>query len=928
MIDQRRIAVLIRTPSTGPFVDRTAEVKSYRTDATTVKVTFEKGTYSYGRQRAVVMDNPEPISLGTETMIAVDGEIWATAIEAYHFAGPDRGWWHIFYADGEKCSARSDDRVRVLHNGAADPRAADILRYWRAVAAKLPDESSSLRDGYNRLAFVHPDSALHHFLEARPIHAREPASSTPIYPFRTNLSQRAAIDNALRYPISVIDGPPGTGKTQTILNLIANIIVDESKTVAIVSSNNTAVDNVRDKLTDEGFGYVAANLGKREKKTRFFADQQQRNQLVNELRCSTEQALPSAEDMIGRDRRLQGLQDAERRLAQLRAKLDAYELERRHFLGYFERQQLPDPEQLPVLRWNSKKILDFIADTDLATAHAGRITQLIDRIGNYFKYRSMRRIDPQDVDIVLRLQRLFYDRKITELEQQIDEVQKSLDGADFDRLAEEQRTLSALRLRAHLRQRYLQRPPQIYDQQYTKKKWAEFSHDYPIVLSTCHSLEHSIGRGRLVDYLVIDEASQVDLLAAGIALACCRNLIVVGDLRQLAHIPGIQESECPPAPGSTYDYRRHSILSSLIELYGESLPRVMLREHYRCDPKIIGFCNQKFYGDDLIPFTQSAPESRTMVVARTVAGNHMRQHLGGGRSNQREVDVIEREVIPQLCADIPSENIGVTTPYRKQVSKVTDALIESVEADTVHSFQGREKDAIVMTTVLDETWRGRTGLRFADDPRLVNVAVSRAKKLFVLVTNHAMLPTSRHLRDLIGYINYHNLDAEVFDSSVVSVFDLLYQDYSDRLRPFAARLRRESKYLSEDIIRTVLEELMQQDDYRELSFIQQMLVKNLLPDTDRLTPEQLKYVKHRSSIDFVVFNRITKRLLCAIEVDGFAFHENSPTQLARDALKNGICESYEIPLVRLPTTGSDEIERLRRTLDSLIYDQVVPSRAL
>ena len=57
---------------------------------------------------------------------------------------------------------------------------------------------------------------------------------------------------------------------------------------------------------------------------------------------------------------------------------------------------------------------------------------------------------------------------------------------------------------------------------------------------------------------------------------------------------------------------------------------------------------------------------------------------------------------------------------------MADALIDQVDADTVHKFQGRQKEVVILTTVLDETWRGRTGLRFVDDPQLINVAVSRA----------------------------------------------------------------------------------------------------------------------------------------------------------------------------------------------------------
>jgi superfamily I DNA and/or RNA helicase len=104
---------------------------------------------------------------------------------------------------------------------------------------------------------------------------------------------------------------------------------------------------------------------------------------------------------------------------------------------------------------------------------------------------------------------------------------------------------------------------------------------------------------------------------------------------------------------------------------------------------------------------------------------------------------------------------------------VTDALIDQFQADTVHKFQSRQKGAIILITVLGEGWRGRTGLRFVDGPHLINVAVSRAVKQFILVTNHDMLPTSRYIRDLIGYIRYHNADEEIVDSAVISMFDLL-----------------------------------------------------------------------------------------------------------------------------------------------------------
>src|SRR3546814_20479029 len=80
-----------------------------------------------------------------------------------------------------------------------------------------------------------------------------------IYPCGVNESQLKAVENAFTSQISLIEGPPGTGKTQTILNIIANIVI-RGKTVAILSNNNTAVKNVYEKLDKVGLGYLIAKL--------------------------------------------------------------------------------------------------------------------------------------------------------------------------------------------------------------------------------------------------------------------------------------------------------------------------------------------------------------------------------------------------------------------------------------------------------------------------------------------------------------------------------------------------------------------------------------------------------------------------------------------------------------------------------------------
>ncbi|GAB3410199.1 AAA domain-containing protein [Flindersiella endophytica] len=929
MIDPRCEAIVIRPKEPGSaHVEKTASVLSYRSDANTTYVKYRGGReYPYARWRVAIVKTLERVDL-SGCRVEVRGTLWHSVPEAYRFQVDGAVWWRFFFRPGgseEAYGTYSASDVSVIEDAAKRQRGSSILAYWRSLVAQLSAEDDPLRKLYANLGFVHPDCALSRYLSAEPITTSE-WNAPLIFPFSCNLSQREAVEKALRHPISVIDGPPGTGKTQTILNLIANIIVSSESTVGVVSFNNAAVDNVGEKLTNERFGYVVANLGRLEKQREFFGKQSARNIDVQALVAGPAVARPPSEQIAELDRSLRTQQVTQRELAWHHEELDAYRLELQHFTRYVERQDLPELEKLPLLRRSADRILDYLAETELGDAGGRPIRGLFRRVRGYFRYGPTGAIDPSDTEVILRLQRAYYERKISELEKQIREHEAALQRTNFHARAGEHRDLSIQTLRAGLRHRYAQLSRVEYTQESFRGQFRTFVHDYPVILSTCHSLRRSLAGTFLLDYLIIDVASQVDLLTAALALACARNVVVVGDLRQIQHIP--DESACArvePAPMRAYDYAQHNILSSLIELYGETLPRTMLREHYRCDPAIIGFCNKKFYDGNLIPFTHPNPTERPLTVVRTVKGNHMRQHRGGGRTNQREIDVIVDEVVPQECKGIPWAQIGVTTPYRRQADKVADALIESIQAETVHKFQGREKQAIVMTTVLDETWRGTVGMQFVDDPHLVNVAVSRAAKKFVLVTNYDLLSKSRHLRDLIGYIQYHNPDQEVVDSRIVSVFDLLYRDYSERLKPLAARLKGELRYRSEDIIWTVLHGMFTEPAYSDLYAVSQVLLHSLITDPSGLTPEQLRYVGNRASVDFVVYNRVTNALVQVIEVDGFAYHENDPRQLARDALKDMICETCRIPLLRLPTTGSREVARIRQALDRRLNEAGRPS---
>ncbi len=928
MIDPRRTLVLIQAAQGGAWEDKTADIANLATRGSQVDVKFARAakTYRYGAHRVRVLDDPIAIPVPDGALLRVRGALWRkgdpSAVELLEFGRPPDAWRRISYRAGRgtKHESHPAEDVEIVPDASRDGPAREVMSYWQTIVSSRarpeePRQQDPIVEAYRSLRHVDPNSVLARYLNGQPPQRRG-APESIVCPFACNLSQREAVRQSLGHSLSVIEGPPGTGKTETILNLIANIVIADLGSVGVVSFSNKAVENVGEKLEARGLGHIVAELGNNEKLQAFLSAQDAREARVEEFLHSAPTEPPSSLELADVSRRLTGVLEAQRRRAELRDRLDGYVLEHHHFQGHMQAHTAPDLGDLPLLRRSAARIIEFLADAQI-DQEAGR-PGLLRRVRRYFRYGSSRGLDTGDSEVVLALQAAFYERRIAELEQQLADVERSLAAQDIEGLTHAHQELSECALAAAVASRHSDIRSPLPDGRLPRDKagFEAFCRDYPVVLSTCHSLRRRLPSGYLLDYVIIDEASQVDLLTAALAMASSRNLIVVGDRRQLPHIPGdIPDGAVAPAPA--YDCEQHSVLSSITELYGEDLPVTLLREHYRSHPAIIGFCNSAFYNDELIPFTESAgrPEP-AMWLHTTAPGNHMRSHSGGGRSNQREIDVIEREVLDRAPAGIEARDVAVAAPYRLQADKAADSLGDAVgSVDTVYKLQGRQRRMVILTTVLSETGAGRGALKFVDDPRLVNVAVSRAIDHFVLVTNHQKLPRSRHLRDLIGYIEYRYPNEQPQASRVVSVFDLLYREYDEVLGPLAARLAGDVVGSpAERIIATLVGNILAEPEHGHLRAQSQVLLRNLVPAPEILEEDQRAFVRRRSSVDFVIYNRSTRRPALAIEVDGFRFHEDRPEQLRRDALKDSVLEQLGIPLLRLATTGNDEERRIREAL--------------
>lgn len=912
-MDETKYLILIRGK------DETSNVLSYTRHGTKVNVMFKSlKSFPYSRQNVVIEENPTVIDV-IDQVIYYNNILLTGVNQILQFNGKVK----IIF-DKQKSEVYNSDAIRVDDNSLNHNVAQDILNYWKEIAPYTKsddDEEAFLKREYDRLTCINLESVLGCYITKEPLQCLNHDTNDVIFPFSFNLSQKQALENALRANVSVIEGPPGTGKTQSILNIIANLAIMQGKSVAVVSGNNAAVQNVKDKLEKEQYGFLLAFLGNKKNREAFFEKLPLYD--VTDWKSEIEESvlLEKISSLNGRINYLLNLNNEQ---AKVQQELAAYYMERQHFNRYYDNQDIEGIKRLLFYRKTPERVISFLSDHYFATEEH-KSHKLTYRLKLLIKYgfTDFKKLKENEIAIILNLQKEYYNLKIAGLEQRKKALAQELANAEFEQLLAQHKEYSTSLFKQKLYGRYHDKKVEQFTGTSYKGHFDKFIERFPVVLSTTYSLRNCVPDNYLFDYLIVDESSQVDLLSGALALSCCKRAIIVGDTKQLPHIVDekIKEKIQTANMENIYDYFQHNILSSMLALYPE-LPRVILKEHYRCHPKIIGFCNQKYYRGALIPFTREDTNDTPFIFYRTVKGNHMREVTKGesrGKYNQRELDVIE-EILqnPHIVTKDITE-IGFTTPYRNQADRAGKAYDNGMECDTVHKYQGREKKLMIMSTVLDNTFPGKKGLAFVDDPCKINVAVSRAQDQFVLVTDHSFFEKAgKEVSDLIRYIEYHTLDEHLIESEVVSVFDLLYKEYSCKLIAFKKRLPNISKYQSENIMWQLLDDIISEDQYNCFEFTMQVLLRNLLKNDDKLTPEEVRYVNHNASVDFVVYYRLNRKPVLIIEVDGFAFHENNPAQLERDTLKNSILDKHELRLLRLATNGSREEFKIKNEIEQVL----------
>lgn len=738
----------------------------------------------------------------------------------------------------------------------------------------------------------HPDTALHAYCSGNSKDRDLPGSL--IFPFGLNESQLLAVERAFSSQVSIIEGPPGTGKTQTILNIVANILI-QNKTVAILSNNNTAVSNVYEKMDRQGLGYLIARLGSTENRQQFFATPVSNSEEI----LSDSPSERTIDDVFQQVKKHLSVIN---QVALLKAEIDELSIEHSYLQEW---QRLPSQVEANRYRFSSRKTTDLMAYIHYLSDRRVGFKNRIDLLLN-FRILRVKPLKNQEQRLALftSLQLSYYEKAIREKQSALYEYNKILEVSDFDILLGQLTSLSMIYLKKYLREHVT--TAASFTAETYRDDFERFIKRFPVIGSSTHSIINSIGKGALLDYVIIDEASQQDIVPGILGLGCARNVIVVGDRKQLPHVPVIHPI-APPA--EHYNCEKYSLLDSVCMLFGEAAPVTLLKEHYRCHPKIIQFCNKQFYDNALIPLTTDSGETSLSLVI-TAKGNHTRNF-----SNLRELESIEGHYWDE------ESSRGYIAPYNAQVNLAETVLPADFVKSTVHKFQGRECDEIVFSTVLDKKRSSQLGrnIAFVDDPNLVNVAVSRARNRFTLVTGDDVFEKhGRHIAALIRYIKYYASDKEIFESPVISAFDLLYSEFDKSLERLNSRLNPEdSRFKSEQIAASLVRDILSQDKYRSIMFHSQIALNQLVSvEQGDYSSRELLFMRNRASCDFVIYYKVGKTPLGVIEVDGGYHMENA--QIERDELKNSILKKCSLPLLRLRTIDSNIEGKLDLFLSGLL----------
>ncbi|MDP1561370.1 MAG: AAA domain-containing protein [Pirellulaceae bacterium] len=278
---------------------------------------------------------------------------------------------------------------------------------------------------------------------------------------------------------------------------------------------------------------------------------------------------------------------------------------------------------------------------------------------------------------------------------------------------------------------------------------------------------------RHFDLGVIDEACQSTEPGSWCPLPFVDKIVLAGDPQQLP--PTVLSLE---AAAEGFD---RSLMQRVMELHGPGISR-LLDVQYRMHQQIMEFSSEQLYEGRLIadrsvrdhrlcdlPGVIEKPITMVPVEFYDSAGANWDEELepsGLSKRNRNEAKLVLKKVRELMAAGVDPHAIGVIAPYAAQVRLLRDSasqqsprdLWRNVEIDTVDGFQGREKEAIIISLVRSNP---QNEIGFLADRRRMNVALTRARRKLMVIGDSATLGIEPFYQAFLQYISdiqaYHTV---------------------------------------------------------------------------------------------------------------------------------------------------------------------------
>jgi uncharacterized protein len=262
---------------------------------------------------------------------------------------------------------------------------------------------------------------------------------------------------------------------------------------------------------------------------------------------------------------------------------------------------------------------------------------------------------------------------------------------------------------------------------------------------------------QLVDVLVIDEAGQFSLANAVAVSSAARSMVLLGDPQQLTQ----------PTQAVHPDGAGISALDHLLDGH-DTIPAdrgVFLDKTYRMHPAITSFVSQTSYDGRLA--SVEGLQAQRVQAGGVLSGSGLRwvpvTHEGNTSASDQEADVVAA-LVDDVCAGtwtdvsgverpLTLDDVLVVAPYNRHVARLLARLPAGARVGTVDKFQGQQAPVVIYSTASSSAQDAPRGVDFLYDLHRLNVAVSRARALTVVVASAALLDAEVHTPEQLRAVN-------------------------------------------------------------------------------------------------------------------------------------------------------------------------------